>query len=83
MIKVGKILIDYDSLATVTRAYSQDVPRGVSIIQIVYKNGVVKNFRTDEVGMNFDMFVDKLEKIRQQEEDKKLLKLSVMFNQNK
>ncbi len=82
MLKIGKILIDYDSIATIVQDFNKN-EQGVEVIQIVYKNGVVKNFRSNEIGMNYEMFIKTLEDIKQKEEDKHLLKLSVLFNQNK
>ncbi len=78
MIKVGNILIDYDSVATVTRSFSRN-ERGVEIIQIVYKNGVVKNFLSNEIGMNYDQFTKELETIHSKESDKYLFKIMTML----
>jgi hypothetical protein len=85
MIKVGNILINYDSIDTVVRTSPGDKPseRGVETIQIIYKSGVVKNIKSCELGMNCEEFIKELEKINKRTEDKKLLRLSLMFNQNK
>lgn len=85
MIKVGNILINYDSIDTVVRTSPSDKSneRGVETIQIIYKSGVVKNIKSYELGMNCEDFIKELEKINKQTEDKKLLRLSLMFNQNK
>lgn len=85
MIRVGNILIDYNSIDTVVRTSPSDKPneRGVETIQIIYKSGVVKNVKSCELGMNFKDFINELEKVNKQAEDKKLLKMSLMFNQNK
>jgi hypothetical protein len=84
MIKVGNILIDYDSIDTILRCVPcSNREQGVETIQVIYKSGVVKNMKSYEIGMNYDTFIKELEEIRQKEEDKKLMKLSLMFNSNK
>lgn len=84
MIKVGNILIDYDSIDTILRCVPcNNGERGVETIQVIYKSGVVKNMKSYEIGMSYDTFIKELEEIRQKEEDKKLMKLSLMFNPNK
>lgn len=52
MIKVGNILIDPDNISSIHRDLSSPLAqREKEVLQIVYKNGVVKNFTVPEVGM--------------------------------
>lgn len=80
MIKVGNILIDYDSIDTVLRTDPANRERGVDNIQVIYKSGVVKNIKSYELGMSCDEFMKALEKEHSKASDKQLLKLMAMFN---
>ena len=80
MIKIGNILIDYDSIDTVLKTVPADRERGVEYIQVIYKSGVVKNIKSYELGMSCDEFIETLEKEHSKEADKQLLKLMAMFN---
>ena len=72
MIKIGNILIDPDSIDTVLK--DKDA------IQIIYKNGVVKNFFGNTIGIPYTQFIDELIELSEKKEDKKLLKLLTMLN---
>ena len=52
MIKIGNILIDPNSIITVLK--DKDA------IQIIYKNGVVKNFASSSIGIPYTQFIDEL-----------------------
>lgn len=80
MIKIGNILIDYDSIDTVLKTVPADRERGVEYIQVIYKSGVVKNIKSYELGMSCNEFIETLEKEHSKESDKQLLKLMAMFN---
>lgn len=72
MIKIGNILIDPDSIVTVLK--DKDA------IQIIYKNGVVKNFISPSIGIPYTQFIDELIELSEKKEDRKLLKLLTMLN---
>ena len=52
MIKIGNILIDPNSIITVLK--DKDA------IQIIYKNGVVKNFNSSSIGIPYTQFIVEL-----------------------
>lgn len=72
MIKIGNILIDPYSIVTVLK--DKDA------IQIIYKNGVVKNFTLSSIGIPYTQFIDELIELSEKKEDRKLLKLLTMLN---
>ena len=72
MIKIGNILIDPDSIITVLK--DKDA------IQIIYKNGVVKNFNSSSIEIPYTQFIDELIELSEKKEDRKLLKLLTMLN---
>lgn len=72
MIKIGNILIDPDSIITVLK--DKDA------IQIIYKNGVVKNFTSSSIEIPYTQFIDELIELSEKKEDRKLLKLLTMLN---
>lgn len=72
MIKIGNILIDPNSIVTVLK--DKDA------IQIIYKNGVVKNFAPSSIGIPYTQFIDELIELSEKKEDRKLLKLLTMLN---
>ncbi len=63
MIKIGNILINPDSIDTVLK--DKDA------IQIIYKNGVVKNFFENTIGIPYTQFIDELLKLSEKKDDKK------------
>ena len=72
MIKIGNILSDPDSIVTVLK--DKDA------IQIIYKNGVVKNFTSSSIEIPYTQFIDELIELSEKKEDRKLLKLLTMLN---
>ena len=72
MIKIGNILIDPNSIVTVLK--DKDA------IQIIYKNGVVKNFTSSSIEIPYTQFIDELIELSEKKEDRKLLKLLTMLN---
>ena len=78
MIKIGNILIDPNEIVSIHRdlkAPISDRDRGFDIIQIIYKNGVVKNFTSAEIGMNYPSFVDELLKNQDKEETDRIFRM--------
>lgn len=72
MIKIGNILIDPNSIVTILK--DKDA------IQIIYKNGVVKNFTSSSIEIPYTQFIDELIELSEKKEDRKLLKLLTMLN---
>lgn len=79
MIKVGNILLDPNDISSVHQDSKTPVldkeRRGVQVIQIIYKNGVVKNFTSAEIGMSCSDFIDKVLEETKKSEDSHILKL--------
>ena len=79
MIKVGNILLDPNDISSVHQDLKTPVfdekRRGVQVIQIIYKNGVVKNFTSAEIGMSCSDFIDKVLEETKKSEDSHILKL--------
>ena len=79
MIKVGNILLDPNDISSVHQDLKTPVfdekRRGVQVIQIIYKNGVVKNFTSAEIGMSCSDFIDKVLGETKKSEDSHILKL--------
>ena len=79
MIKVGNILLDPNDISSVHQDLKAPVPdntrRGIQIIQIIYKNGVVKNFTSAEIGMSCSDFINKVLEETKKSEDSHILKL--------
>ena len=75
MIKIGNILINPDSIDTVLK--DKDA------IQIIYKNGVVKNFFGNTIGIPYTQFINELLELSEKKDDKNLLKLLTMLNNYK
>jgi hypothetical protein len=79
MIKVGNILLDPNDISSIHQDLKTPVfdekRRGVQVIQIIYKNGVVKNFTSAEIGMSCSDFIDKVLEETKKSEDSHILKL--------
>ena len=79
MIKVGNILLDPNDISSIHQDLKASVPdntrRGIQIIQIIYKNGVVKNFTSVEIGMSCSDFISKVLEETKKSEDSHILKL--------
>ena len=61
MIRIGNILINPFDISSIHEELklTTDVKfRGTQIIQIIYKNGVVKNFTAQEIGMSYLDFIE-------------------------
>lgn len=80
MIKVGNILINPDDISSIHKDLKTLDPcnnktRGSDIIQVIYKNGVVKNFTSDEIGMSYNDFIDSFIKIKEKEESDRIFRI--------
>ena len=78
MIKVGNILLDPNDISSVHQDLKAPVldnnRRGIQTIQIIYKNGVVKNFTSAEIGMSYNDFIDAIQKLTEKQEDDRLFR---------
>ena len=61
MIRVGDILINPDDISSVHQEHNKN-------IQIIFKNGVVKNFEPGIIGLPYNTFVDSLMKQKEKDE---------------
>jgi hypothetical protein len=78
MIKVGNILIDPNDISSIHLDKTPSCThrdRGNQIIQIIYKNGVVKNFIDKELGMSYDEFIQTLVTNQDKEETDRIFRL--------
>ena len=80
MIKVGNILIDPNDISSIHLDMKSTPPtsnreRGIQVIQIIYKNGVVKNFTSTEIGMSYSDFIDSFLKIKEKEETDRIFRI--------
>lgn len=85
MIKVGNILIDPNDISSIHRELKyniNDKTRGIETIQIIYKNGVVKNFTSQEIGMSYSNFIDNFLKIEEKVETDKMFRIMAMLQSN-
>ena len=78
MIKVGNILIEPNDISSIHRELRcnlNDKTRGIETIQIIYKNGVVKNFTSQELGMSYSAFVDAFMQIKEKAENDRVFRM--------
>ena len=80
MIRVGNMLINPDDISSIhqdmkTLDPTNNRTRGLHVIQIIYKSGVVKNITSAEVGMSYNDFVDALLKATAKRDDDKIFRL--------
>lgn len=75
MIKIGNILIDPNDISSVHQEMKSIHPVSNQPIQIIYKNGVVKNFTLAEVGMSYSDFIDSFLKIKEKEETDRIFRI--------
>ena len=85
MIKIGKILIDPNSVDTILKDFKSSLykDKGLFNVQIIYKSGVVKNIPSCDLDMSYDEFLDKFIKYSKQAEDTKILRIMAAINQQK
>ena len=75
MIKVGNILIDPNDISSVHEDMKSIHPVPNQTIQIIYKNGVVKNFTSAEIGMSYSDFIDSFLIIKEKEETDRIFRI--------
>ena len=80
MIRVGNMLINPEDISSIHQDMKVLDPtnnrtRGLHVIQIIYKSGVVKNITSAEVGMSYNDFVDTIMKLSKKSEDDKIFRL--------
>jgi len=77
MIRIGNILINPDDISSVhedLRYQSDPKMRGIQTIQIIYKNGVVKNYTSQEIGMSYNNFINALMELKDKEETDRIFR---------
>lgn len=75
MIKIGNILIDPNDISSIHEEMKSVHPVSNQPIQIIYKNGVVKNFTSAEIGMPYSNFIDSFLKIKEKEETDRIFRI--------
>ena len=79
MIRIGNMLIDPNDISSIHREMkvpSDPRQRGFVVIQIVYKNGVVKNLQLQETGVqSYEEFIDLFMQEKAKIEDSSVLRL--------
>ena len=78
MIKIGNILINPEDISSVheeLKSHSDFKMKGIQTIQIIYKNGVVKNYTSQEIGMNYSDFINTLLELKNKEETNRIFRL--------
>lgn len=77
MIKVGNILIEPNDVSSIHKEMKSIHPIPNQTIQIIYKNGVVKNFTSAEIGMPYEDFINSFLKIKEKEETDRIFRMMV------
>lgn len=78
MIKVGNILIEPNDISSIhLESKHSSAGRDVyeELIQIIYKNGVVKNIGTTTIGMSYSDFIKALLERQDKEETDRIFRL--------
>lgn len=75
MIKVGNILINPNDISSIHKEMKSVHPVSNTTIQIIYKNGVVKNFTSAEIGMSYEDFIDALLSNQDKEETDRIFRM--------
>lgn len=75
MIKVGNILIEPNDVSSIHKEMKSTHPIPNHPIQIIYKNGVVKNFTSEEIGMSYSDFIDCFLKLKEKEETDRIFRM--------
>ena len=75
MIKVGNILINPNDISSVHKDMKSVHPVSNPTIQIIYKNGVVKNFTSAEIGMSYEDFITTLLSNQDKEETDRIFRM--------
>ena len=75
MIRIGNILIEPNDISSIHQEMKSIHPVSNQTIQIIYKNGVVKNFTTAEIGMDYESFIEVFVKNQEKEETDRIFRL--------
>lgn len=79
MIRIGNMLIDPNDISSIHRenkTSSDPRQRGFVTIQMIYKNGVVKNFQLSEIGVkSYEEFIDLFMREKAKIEDSRVFRL--------
>lgn len=80
MIRIGNILINPDDVSSIHLDMQSPIPttnkeRGFHKIQIIYKNGVVKNFTSAEIGMSYEDFIQTFSELMDKKETDRIFRL--------
>lgn len=78
MIRIGSILINPDEVSSIhldLTSSSVHRDRGAQIIQVIYKNGVVKNFLDREIGLSYDEFIKLFLENQEKEESDRIFRV--------
>lgn len=79
LIKIGNILLDLNDISSISKTHCFDQTyRGSYNIQIVYKSNVVKNFKSDEIGLDYDTFINTVLELQEKQNDDHLLRLMII-----
>lgn len=79
LIKIGNILLDLNDISSISKTHCSDPTyRGSYNIQIVYKSSIVKNFKSDEIGLDYDTFINTVLKLQEKQNDDHLLRLMII-----
>ena len=73
MIRVGNILINPDDISSIHQESNK-------YIQIIFKNGVVKNFDPSVIGLPYNTFIDSLMKQKEKDESDYIFRIMAAIN---
>lgn len=73
MIRVGNILINPDDISSIHQESNK-------YIQIIFKNGVVKNFDPSVIGLPYSTFIDSLMKQKEKDESDYIFRIMTAIN---
>lgn len=73
MIRVGNILINPDDISSIYQESNK-------YIQIIFKNGVVKNFDPSVIGLPYNTFIDSLMKQKEKDESDYIFRIMTAIN---
>ena len=74
MIRIGNILINPEDISSVHEEMKSVHPVPNQTIQIIYKNGVVKNYTSQEIGMSYNDFINALMELKDKEETDRIFR---------
>lgn len=74
MIRIGNMLINPEDISSVHEEMKSIHPVHNQTIQIIYKNGVVKNYTSQEIGMSYNDFINALMELKDKEESDRIFR---------